>query len=134
MRTSLPAFCIIGLCAMAACPAGFGAIVADLRGDWSDAFNPNVTATGEWTYREGVNALPLVGDWTPLGAAVPQPAWAPGNTGSDIIPAIFRSSSDMFDWLEGDIVIHSTDPTVFGIAIACCNRRLHEYLQMDPVG
>ncbi|TWU40845.1 hypothetical protein [Novipirellula artificiosorum] len=88
----------------------FGGIIADLSSDWSDTSNPNLAAHGVWAYREGTNALPLVNNWTPLGAVSTQPAWAPSSGEADFIPAIFRSTTDIFDWQTGDIVVHSSDP------------------------
>ncbi|MBL8890563.1 MAG: hypothetical protein JNL67_11350 [Planctomycetaceae bacterium] len=87
----------------------YGDVVADLKGDWSDTSNPNVTANGTWTYRQGTSALPLVNDWTWLGGSLPQPAWAPSNSAGNFLPAIFRSTTVNFDWQIGDIIIHSND-------------------------
>ncbi len=86
--------------------------VYDLRLDWSDASNPN----GTWTYREGANALPLSSAWGTAGFESTQPAWArsgPGS-GNTYLPGWFRSlvpTDGAYDWLAGDIVVHSTDDT-----------------------
>ena len=83
-------------------------VVYDLNADWSDASNPN----GVWAYREGLNALPHVADWTPLGSTVAQPAWSRLGTDPNFLPAWFKSTSDNpggFDFLTGDVVVHSTD-------------------------
>ena len=83
----------------------------DLAADWSDATNPN----GEWTYREGANALPSVPDWTPLLSPVVQPAWAPSVTSGNFLPAWFKSTTSAtsnnpeLDFVAGDVVVVSTD-------------------------
>lgn len=91
-----------------AAPANAG-LIADLNADWSDANNPNAVSFGAWSYREGSNLLPHVADWTPLGASSTQPAWAPGTSSGNFLPAIFKATTNEFDWLIGDIVIHTTD-------------------------
>jgi hypothetical protein len=111
MKSTLLAVCVIAIGTIANPLRSYGGLIADLHGDWSDTSNPNTTANGIWTYREGTNALPLVNDWTPLGATAPQPAWAPGNDDGNFLPAIFRSTTDLFDWQTGDVIVHSTDPT-----------------------
>jgi hypothetical protein len=83
-------------------------VVHNLAGDWSDSSNPN----GVWSYREDLNALPHVSDWTPLSSSVPQPAWSRLGTNPNYLPAWFKSTSDNpsgFDFLTGDVVLHSTD-------------------------
>lgn len=102
--------------------SSYGDIIADLNVDWSDTSNPNITANGVWTYLEGTNVLSLVNDWTPLGATLPQPAWAPSNVGGNFLPAIFRSTTDNFNWQTGDIIVHSTDGTN-GIGLSTANIR-----------
>jgi hypothetical protein len=82
------------------------ATLYNLNADWSDASNP----TGPWTYREGFNALPHVPNWTPLSSPTPQPAWAPSTNPGNFLPAWFKATSANFDWLIGDIVVHTTDP------------------------
>ncbi len=88
------------------------AAVYDLRLDWTDAVNPN----GTWTYREGANALPQTPAWGTQGFLGTQPAWArsaPG-AGNTFLPGWFRSGAltDLsYDWLSGDIVVHTTDGT-----------------------
>ncbi|MGL4551671.1 MAG: hypothetical protein ACRC33_10820 [Gemmataceae bacterium] len=86
-----------------------GALIANVGADWSDVTNPNTVGFGTWSYRQGSSPLPHVANWTPLGAATPQPAWAPGTSGGNFLPAIFKATSDQFDWKTGDIVMHTTD-------------------------
>ena len=77
--------------------------VFDLSTDWSDSTNPN----GEWTYREGSNALPLVADWI-----TEQSAWAPSADAGNFLPGWFRSTADGLiglDLLTGDVAVHTTD-------------------------
>lgn len=85
----------------------------DLRGDWSEAANPN----GVWSCNVNDIPLPHVGAWDEpeRTCTLPQPAWAraefpPGA----FLPAWFRatcSASDWpvtnGDWLTGDIVVHA---------------------------
>ncbi len=78
----------------------------DLNSDWSDVANPN----GPWALLQGSSALPHVANWTPLGASVAQPAWAPSNTPGNFLPAWFKATSSAFDWQVGDVVVHTTDP------------------------
>lgn len=91
---------------------GLAQTVSDLRLDWSDTNNPN----GLWTYREGNNALPAVASWqSSLGGwSSPQPGWARSENGNNRLPFWFRSNgTETFthDFLQGDIVVHSTDGT-----------------------
>ena len=65
--------------------------VFDLSTDWSDSINPN----GEWTYREGSNALPLVADWI-----TEQSAWAPSADAGNFLPGWFRSLRFQFQTLR----------------------------------
>ena len=85
-----------------------GAATYDLKADWSDSSNPN----GVWAYREGLNALPPVADWTPLNSPVTQPAWSRLGTNPNYLPSWFKSASDNpagLDFLTDDVVVHSTD-------------------------
>jgi hypothetical protein len=81
----------------------------DLAADWSNDDNPN----GVWTYREGIDALPFVPDWTPLNnGPAAQPAWAPSTVSGNFLPAWFKSTTNNpegMDFLLGDVVVHSTD-------------------------
>jgi hypothetical protein len=86
-------------------------ITANLGANWSDSSNPNSGSFGSWSYLQGTSLLPHVADWTPLGAAAPQPAWAPGTAAGNFLPAEFKATSAQFNWLTGDVVLHSTDPT-----------------------
>jgi hypothetical protein len=80
------------------------AVVYDVSAEWSDISNPN----NQWTYREGNNALPSVPNWTWVVPAV-QPAWAPSNTGGNYLPAWFKATAPAFDYLTGDVIVHTTD-------------------------
>jgi hypothetical protein len=86
------------------------AVSNDLKADWSDVSNPN----GPWSYQEGNNLLPHVSAWQSGDFVTAQSAWARAGTGTSIIPAWFKSSGTLgnplsYDWLDGDIVIHTTD-------------------------
>ena len=86
------------------------ALTNDLKADWSDVANPN----GPWSYREGNNLLPHVSVWQSGDFVSAQPAWSRAESGQIIIPAWFKSSGTLgnpliYDWLAGDIVIHTTD-------------------------
>lgn len=119
MRMQLPRPILLALAILAA-TLGLGntarsQVTSDLNAQWSNASNPN----GVWTYREGNNALPSVAAWqsTIGGWATAQPGWAESANGTDRLPFWFRSNgSETFarDWLDNDIVVHSTD-TVNGI-------------------
>jgi hypothetical protein len=80
------------------------AVVYDVSADWSDSSNPN----NQWTYREGSNALPGVPNWTWVVPAV-QPAWAPSNDAGNYLPAWFKATAPAFDYLTGDVIVHTTD-------------------------
>jgi len=77
-----------------------------LAGDWSDSVNPN----GPWSYNAGDIPLPYnVANW-PLGEFGAQTAWANSNTVGTFIPGWFKSISNaQYDWLVGDVIVHSTD-------------------------
>lgn len=83
----------------------------DLNTDWSDSQNPN----GAWSYREGNNALPAVGNWQGgLGGwNVAQPGWARSQDGNDRLPFWFKSNGTenfgAHDFVKGDVVVHTTD-------------------------
>ena len=84
------------------------AAVYDLKGDWSDAANPN----GVWAYREGLNTLPHVDNWPQLPGSPFQPAWSRLGTNPNWLPTWFKSTTDNpggLDFLTGDVVVHSTD-------------------------
>ncbi len=108
MKRSVWSFVAVAL--LSVVPAARATSVADLNTDWSDTSNPNTASFGSWSYRQGTSLLPHVADWTPLGAATPQPAWAPGTATGDFLPAEFKATSSQLNWLTGDIVVHTTDP------------------------
>jgi hypothetical protein len=95
MRRSAAGFLVLAasLCAPA---SARGQLASDLRGDWSDAANPN----GLWTYRQGTAAL-TAGTWTDDFA--PQPAWV------GAFPAVWlrAQSTTGLDVQVGDVVTHS---------------------------
>ena len=117
LRTAVVTVCLVAF-GLSASPAARADIVADLGSDWSDTSNPNSGAYGTWSYRQGASLLPQDPDWTPLGSSTPQPAWAPGNTNGDFLPAEFKATSNVSgnlgtgpaDWQIGDIVTHTADP------------------------
>ena len=81
--------------------------IYDVQTQWSDTDNPN----GVWTCRGDTTVLPLVPDWTPLGASFVQPAWAPSAISPNFIPAWIRLAGDLtgLDAVAGNILVHSTD-------------------------
>ena len=102
-RSTKATFPSVALILFLASPICNAEDVFDLSTDWSDSTNPN----GEWTYREGTNALPLVPGWI-----TGQSAWAPSEFSGNFLPGWFRSTSDGLDGLDvltGDVVVHSTD-------------------------
>ena len=89
------------LVALLGLPAAVQAqVVSDLRGDWSDAMNPN----GRWAYRQTSTLLPS-GTWSSDFAA--QPAWV----GAFPIMWLRAQSTAGFDVQVGDIVTHSSKDT-----------------------
>jgi len=84
-------------------------LVANLNSDWRDTANPTPGGFGTWSYRQGTSLLPHVDNWTPVGAATPQPACAPGTTNGNFLPAAFKATSPQFGWQTNDVVVHSTD-------------------------
>lgn len=98
------------LAAVAGCTAM--ADVYDLKADWNEGSNPN----GVWSFTEGENLLPHVDWWQRNlgGWAIAQPGWAKSEDGNNRLPFYFRSNgSETFahDFVAGDIVCHSWDPT-----------------------
>lgn len=84
----------------------------DLRGDWSDASNPE----GPWRLLEGANTLPHVNAWANAFGEFtsPQPAWARSEGGNTYLPAWYKCASaptnpNVFDLQVGDVVVHTTD-------------------------
>ena len=77
--------------------------------DWSNSVNPN----GPWSYNEGSNPLKFnIANWPAGEFGSSQTAWANGNTTHDLVPGWMKSVSTPggdFDWLEGDVLVHSTD-------------------------
>ena len=91
-------------------PTAPAANVADLRGDWSNSANPNVTPHGTWAYTEGLNPLPPIASWA---GAPGTPGWGPAaNVGGNFLPFFYKNTPDTpftGDALPGDITVHSTD-------------------------
>lgn len=118
LRTAIVTVCLVAF-GLAVPLAARADIVADLGSDWSDTSNSNSGVFGTWSYRQGTTLLPQDPNWTPLGSATTQPAWAPGNNTGDFLPAEFKATSNVSgplgpgqaDWLIGDIVTHTTDPS-----------------------
>ena len=117
MRRIVRGFLILWA-SMSTVPAVRAAFIADLGADWSDVNNPNTASFGSWSYLQGTTLLPHVANWTGLGAATPQPAWAPGNASGDSLPSEFKATSDQSgfnvvgqtNWKVGDVITHTTDP------------------------
>jgi hypothetical protein len=84
--------------------------IFDLTADWSNDSNPN----GVWSYNEGNNPLPHVDDWQSAFPGWGQEGWAESENGNNRLPFWFQSNgAEPFthDYLAGDIVVHTTDPT-----------------------
>ena len=85
-----------------------------LAGDWSNAINPN----GPWSYNAGNDPLPFnIANW-PIGEfGQEQTAWAYSNDPGTFIPGWLKSVADPdqsvrpYDFLAGDVLVHSTDAT-----------------------
>jgi hypothetical protein len=103
-------FCLF-LAFISVVPAARADLVADLNADWSDTNNPNAATFGTWSYRQGTSLLPHFANWTAGEALVPQAAWAPGTANGVFLPGEFKTVSNQFNWLTGDVVVHTTDPT-----------------------
>ena len=102
------------------------AFTYNLVDDWSNLNNPN----GPWSYNEGNNPLPYnVDNWPATEFGISQTAWAYTSSGADyhFLPGWFKSIGDPnllstnpfhsnYDWLEGDVVVHTTDGEINGIA------------------
>lgn len=81
-----------------------GATVYSLNSDWSNVANPN----GPWTLRGNNTVLPFQSNIPNLGLPG-QGAWAPGSTQGNFLPSWFKAVSTNFDWVTGDVVVHTPD-------------------------
>lgn len=91
--------------------AGDGAMIYDLKADWSDTENPN----GPWSVNAGNEPLVSVADLSTTGIDVwdfPQPGFTAQPIFGDITPVWFQARGPLDngdpDWEVGDIVTHTS--------------------------
>jgi len=88
-------------------PGLAGAMVYDLKNDWSNTSNPN----GLWSYNQGTTPLPLIADFFPPEG---QSAWTwvvwPNYGHTPILLKAVKDDLKGLDLDAGDVAIHGTDP------------------------